>query len=43
MEPNGRGDESDRIPPGAYGRVVLLVAVLVVVIALGSYACDRAG
>ena len=43
MEPNQRDEGSNKIPAGAYGRVVLLVAVLVVVIALGTYACDRAG
>ena len=42
MEPNER-EGSNRIPPGAYGRVVLFVVFLVVVIALGTYACDRAG
>jgi hypothetical protein len=44
MEPNERErDDGNRIPAGAYGRVVLLVVFLVVVIALGTYACDRAG
>ena len=44
-EPDGfrPEDEDDRIPPGAYLRVVGFVAVLVVVTALGTYACDRAG
>jgi hypothetical protein len=41
VEPDGR-DESDRIPARAYGRVVLLVVFLVVAVALGTYACDRA-
>ena len=43
MDANGRDDESGRIPPRAYVRVVLLVAFLVVAIAVGTYACDRAG
>jgi hypothetical protein len=45
-DPNGfrrPEEESDRIPPGAYLRVVVFVAVLVVLTALGTYACDRAG
>ena len=43
MEPNGRGDRSDKIPARAYVRVVLFVVLLVVVVGLGTYACDRAG
>ena len=42
MEPNRRG-EDERIPPGALLRVVVFVAVLVLVVVAGTYACERAG
>ena len=43
MEPNGRPERDDKIPPGAYLRVTLFIFVLVVVVGFAGYACDRLG
>ena len=34
-------EDDARIPPGAYGRIVVFVAVLVVLVGGLTYACDR--